>query len=206
MGAYTWTFVRIDKLTPEMAKTCVAHAKWLAEGSTYGDYEKMTWKSALNKWLKMHEEDYDYFVNECGVPPEKMTKEYLTKKLKEKMENHKLKMECYDKCLKGEMSVEEMLHKTKQLKQNLGDTYVIKRNNHYFIHIQNEIFRNYEYSADEFHTVEDLINHCREQKGKQFIDFNKDYDDYHEWNNEIEQHVRDFYEKIGDDNFYVHFG
>lgn len=205
MGAYTWTFVRVDKLTPEMVKSCIGHAKWLATGTTYESYSKMDFESALKDWFKLHKEEHDYLVNECKVPLEKLTKEYLTKELKEKIKNHKKKLEYYEKCLAGEMTVEELLHKTNTIKK-INDLYVIKRQGHYYVNIEKEVFRNYEYCDEEFHTVESLIEHCRNNKGNNYIDYTKDYDEYHEWNDEIEKTVRDYYESIGDNNFYVHFG
>lgn len=205
MGAYTWTFVRIDKLTSKMLEDCVTEVKHKAKHTTYGSYYNKSWGDALNDWLKFHEEEYDYFVNECGVDPKKMTKEYLTKKLKHKMKLHRLKLECYDKCLNGEMTIEEVLRKTHQLQCTLGDFYVIKRKGHYYIQIDHEVFRNYEYCDKEFHTVDALIEHCRKSKKKNFIDYKNGYD-YQEWNDTIEKNVREYYEAIGDDNFYVHFG
>lgn len=205
MGAYTWTFVRIDKLTSKMLENCVTEAKQKAKHTTYGSYYNKSWGDALNDWLKFHEEEYDYFVNECGVSPKKMTKEYLTKQLKHKMKLNKLKLEYYDKCLNGEMTIEEVLRKTHQLQCTLGDFYVIKRKGHYYIQIDHEVFRNYEYCDKEFHTVDALIEHCRKSKKKNFIDYKNGYD-YQEWNDTIEKNVREYYEAIGDDNFYVHFG
>ena len=206
MGAYTWTFVRTDKLTPEQVKWCINHAVWSSNGGTYGDYSKMTEKQYVKEWLKMHKEDYDYFVNECGVPPEHMTDEYLTEDIKNRMKQWHYRQECYQKCLDSSMSFEDMLIQTNQYDDGISDFYIIKRNGHYYVEIYHEIFRNYEYCDDEFHTVDSLIEHCRNCQGAQFLDFAKEHDDYHEWNDEIEQHVREYYEAIGDDNFYVHFG
>ena len=62
MGAYTWTYVRIDKLSPEMVKSCVSNAKSLVKSSTYGGYAKRTWESALKDWINFHKKNYDYFV------------------------------------------------------------------------------------------------------------------------------------------------
>jgi len=206
MSAWTWTYVRVDKLTQEQVKSCVNYAIRSNKYNTYGTYSRMTEEQYIKAWIKMHNDDYDYFVNECGVDPSKMTDEYLTKDIKNKMKLWYLKQELYQKCLDGSMTVEDMLRKTHQLKSHSSDFYVIKRNNHYYIKIHNEIFRNYEYYDGEFTTVESLIDHCCNCKGKKFIDFSKDDNDYHEWNDEIENHVREYYEAIGDGNFVVHFG
>lgn len=205
MGAYTWTFVRIDKLTPTMTKKLITEAKQKAENTTYGSYYNKSWSDALNNWLKFHEEEYDYFVNECGVSPKKMTKEYLTKQLKYKMKLHKLKLEYYDKCLNGEMTIEEVLRKTHQLQCTLGDFYVIKRKGQYYVNLPSEVFRNYEYCEEEFYTVDALIEHCKKSGKDNFIDFKNGYE-YQPWNDTIEKNVQEYYEAIGDGNFVVHFG
>jgi hypothetical protein len=204
MGAYTWTYIRIDKLNKKQIESCINHAKWLTEGNVYEEYFKINWEKALEKWLNSHKKLYDYYVNECGVPKEKMTDEYLAKDLKRKMRLHKLKLKCYDKCLNGEMTVEEMLRKTHQFK--FGDFIILKRNNTYYIDINYEIFRNYEYCETEFTTVDELIEHCRNCKGSQFMDYDNTDGKYHMWNQEIEDRVRKYYADIGDNNFIVQFG
>lgn len=206
MSAWTWTFVRVDKLTPEQVKSCVNYAIQSNTHNTYGTYSKMTEEQYVKAWIKFHNDYYDDFVYECKVDPSEMTDEYLTKDIKNKMKQWHYRQECYQKCLDGTMSIEEMLQKTHQLESNSFDFYVIKRNGYYYIQIHNEIFRNYEYYDGEFTTVESLIDHCRNCKGNHFIDFSKEYDDFHEWNDEIEKHVREYYEAIGDGNFVVHFG
>ena len=42
MGAYTWTFVRIDKVNKEQVKSLVEHAIWSGQHTTYGEYSKLT--------------------------------------------------------------------------------------------------------------------------------------------------------------------
>ena len=161
MGAYTWTFVRVDKLSKEQVEKVVTEAKQSASLTTYGEYSKLPFKEALEEWLKFHEEERDYFIEECGVSPEKLTKEFLTRKLKTEMKAYRAKMRLYDKVLTGEMTLEEMLHKTHQLNGFCNDFYIIKRQGHYYVNIRYENFRNYEYCDEEFHTVDALIDHCK---------------------------------------------
>lgn len=205
MSTYTWTHVRIDKLTPKMIESCINHAKWLSEGTTYHKYCNQSWEEALDDWLKMHKDNYDYFVKTCGVDPKKLEKDYLTKQLKKRLKDHKFKMKCYDKCLAGEMTVEDMLYKTHQINGHSTGILIIKRQEHYYINIFSEIFRNYEYCDEEFHTVDALIEHCRQQTGNQFIDYSEKNPVYVKWNKELEDRVREYYSSIGDDNFYVQF-
>ena len=208
MGAYTWTFIRIDKLNKEQVKSCIEMAIQKRMHTTYGEYSKLTEEEYVPKWLKMHKNNYDYFVNECGVSPDKMTDEYLTKEIKNRMKKWFYAQRCYQRVLDDKMKFDDMLRKTHQLSylSSLNDFYIIKHKGNYYINLNYEIFRNYEYCDGQFDTVDALIEHCRNHQGDHFLDFSKEYDDYHEWNDEIEQHVRKYYEAIGDGNFVVHFG
>ena len=211
MGAYTWTFVRIDKLTKEQVKSCVGHAVWLNSGSnTYSKYSTMSEEEYVNDWIKFHKEEYDYFVNECGVLPEKMTDEYLEKQIKKKMKHWFYTQKCYQKCLDGTMTVEDMLRKTHQLR-GYNDFYIIKRKGHYYIQIEHEIFRNYEYCEEEFNTVESLIKHLEDPNLKNIKDISglKDENvqpEYGPLSEALKKKIIDYYTAIGDGNFIVHFG
>ena len=203
MSTWTWTFVRVDKLTKQQTEWCLNHVKWLTSGQTYAEYIKLPFKEALKKWIEMHKKNYDYFVNECDVNPEKLTDKALEKELKNKLKEFKERQELYDKCLAGELTLEEVLRKTHQLTDR-GDFYVIKRQGNYYVEIQHEIFRNQKDSEDEFHTVEDLI---KELKTSNLItDFSVKNSERGPLTPELEQKIRDYYGEIGDDNFYVHFG
>lgn len=205
MGAYTWTFVRIDKLTKEQVKSCVDKAIWSSKLSTYGDYSKMKEEDYIKKWIDFHNEEYDYFVNECGVDPSKMTDEYLTKQIKNKMKSWYLKQDLYQKCLDGTMTFEDMLRKTHQLRGLCNDFYVISHKGYYYVNIEHEIFRNYEYCEDEFDNVEDLIKHL-ENPNLKIIDFDDENNEYKPLTPELRKKIIDYYSKIGDGNFVVHFG
>lgn len=208
MGAYTWTFIRIDKLNKEQIKLCIENAIQKHMNTTYGKYSKLTEEEYIPKWLKMHKDNYDYFVNECGVSPDKMTDEYLTKEIKNRMKKWFYAQRCYQMVLDDKMKFVDMLRKTHQLSylSSLNDFYIIKYKGNYFVNLKSEIFRNYEYCEEYFDTVDALIEHCRNNQGSHFLDFSKEHDGYHEWNDEIEQHVRKYYGAIGDGNFVVHFG
>ena len=204
MGAYTWTFIRIDKLTNEQIIKCVKKYKNCSETSSYHNYIQMKWKDALNDWLKFHKEEHDFFTGVYKVPEKELTEEHLTKELKRELKRHKLKLKCYNMVLNGEMSIEEMLRKTHQLRH--GDAYIIYRQKHYYINIQKEIFRLYDYSTKEFHTTEELIKHCKKIKGDLFLDYTSNNIEYQKFTPELENKIREYYNKIGDNNFYVHFG
>ena len=204
MSTWTWTFVRIDKLTKEQTEWCLKHVKWITSSQTYARYSKMKWEDALKDWIDMHNEDYDYFVNECGVDPKKMTPEYLEKELKQKLKKFEFRQKCYDACLEGKMTLEEVLVKTNQLNNKYNDFYIIKRQGHYYVNINHEIFRNQLDSEKEFCTVEDLINELK--TSSLITDFTDDTAERGPLNSALENKIRNYYEAIGDNNFYVHFG
>lgn len=213
MGAYTWTFVRIDKVNKEQVKSLVEHAIWSGQHTTYGEYSKLTEEEYIQKWIKFHKKEYDYFVNECGVSPDKMTDEYLTKEIKSKMKKWLYARKCYQKVLIGEMEFDEMLNKTHQLTERnfLHDFYIIKRKGNYFVNLNNEIFRNYEYGEEEFYTVDSLIKHLEDPKCNCICDFsalneNNVQPDYGPLTDALKNKIIEYYSAIGDGNFVVHFG
>ena len=208
MSTWTWTYVRIDKLTAKQIKSTIEHAKDLLSGTTYANYSKMSWDEAIQKWLDFHKEHYDYFVNECDVPKEKMTDEYLTEDLKNKMELYHKKVKCYDMCINGKMSFEDMLKETNQLgKRRLGDFLLIERDGQWYVHIAYEIFRNrLDSLGKEFCTVDELIEYLKQPDQDLICDFSKEGYEYSTLTPELEQRIRDYYTEIGDYNFYVHFG
>lgn len=212
MGAYTWTFVRIDKVTKEQVKSLVEYAICGGQYTTYGEYSKLTEKEYIPKWIAMHKKNYDYYVNECGVSPEKMTDEYLTKEIKSKMKKWLYSRKCYQKVLIGEMKFDEMLNKTHQLtyRNFLHDFYIIKHKGNYFVNLKSEIFRNYEYCEEVFDTVDSLIKHLEDPNCKNICDYTDLKDNiqpkYGPLSESLKKKIIDYYSKIGDGNFVVHFG
>lgn len=213
MGAYTWTFVRIDKLNKEQVKSCIKHALWKSKNNTYGEYSKLTEEEYVKKWISFHKKEYDYLVHECGVDPKKMTEEYLTKDIKCRMKKWFYNQKCYQKVLDGNMKFDDMMRKTHQLSErnSINDFYVIKRNNQYFVNIESEIFRNYEYCEDEFTTVESLIKHLENPNCNNMCDFsalneNNVQPEYGPLSEQLKNKIIKYYSAIGDGNFVVHFG
>lgn len=213
MGAYTWTFVRIDKVTKEQANSLIEYALQSGQHTTYGEYSKLTEEEYIPKWIKMHKKHYDYFVNECGVSPEKLTDEALIKEIRNKMKKWYYTRKCYQKVLDGEMSFADMIKKTHQLtyRNFLSDFYITKHKGHYFVNLKSEIFRNYEYCDEQFDTVDALIKHLEDPKCKSICDFtaldeNNVQPDYGPLTEKLRQKIVEYYSSIGDGNFVVHFG
>ena len=82
MSTWTWTFIKPEYLSKDQIKSLLEDAIRHTGGVYYDNYRKHGWDYELQKWLEFHKEEYDYFVNECGVPPEEMTEEYLTEDLR----------------------------------------------------------------------------------------------------------------------------
>ena len=213
MGAYTWTFVRIDKVNKEQVKSLIEYVLQSGQHTTYGEYSKLTEEEYVPKWINMHKKHYDYFVNECGISPEKMTDEYLTKEIKSKMKKWLYARKCYQKVLDGELKFDKMLKMTHQLtyRSFLSDFYITKHKGNYFVNLKSEIFRNYEYCEERFDTVDALIKHLEDPKCKNICDFsalneNNVQPDYGPLTDALKNKIIEYYSTIGDGNFVVHFG
>ncbi len=212
MSTWTWTFIKPEYLSKQQLESILNYAIKNCGGIYYKNYKENGWEYELKDWLNMHKKDYDYFVNECGVSPEKMTEEYLTKDLKEKIDICEKKIEYYQMVLDGKMTFREMLENTKEgnPKYNAGynrDFYVIKRQGDIYVNLKGEWWRNQRDSEYEFCTVDSLIEEVKKSHRLGYYD-----EDIKEWVDEdkltpkLEKKLRDFYGNIGDNNFYVHFG
>jgi len=211
MSTWTWTFVKPEYLSKKQIKSLLEDAINHCGGVYYSNYKKYGWDYELKDWLDMHKEEYDYFINECGVPEEKMTEEYLTKDLKKRIEICDRQINYYQMVLDGKMTFKEMLENTKEgnHKHNAGynhDFYIIKRNDDIYVNLKFEWWRNQRDSENEFYTVDDLIEEVKKSHYLSYYD-----EDIKEWVKEseltpkLEKKLRDFYGNIGDNNFYVHF-
>jgi hypothetical protein len=210
MGAYTETYIRIDKLSPEQREEIAKNALWHVEHHAvyYINYKEKGWDYALEDWLEMHKENYEYFVRECDVDPDKMTEEYLKRDLRKRIR----------KCKKIEKDIREVIDGKKTLEEFITDNHLCKRwgsiisvmkyDGQLFVRSNEEIFRNYEYDqlSINLHTVEDLIAHLKNPELKSIKDLTVDDSNYEPLTPELENKIRSYYGKIGDNNFLVNFG
>jgi len=212
MSTWTWTFVKPEYLSKDQIKSLLEDAIRHTGGVYYDNYRKHGWDYELKDWLDMHKEDYDYFVNECDVPEEKMTEEYLTKELKERIDICERNIKYYNMVLEDKMTFREMLENTKEgdPKHNAGynhDFYIIKRHGDIYVNLKGEWWRNQRDSENEFCTVESLIEEVKKSHYLGYYDEDiKDWVKESELTPKLEKKLRDFYGNIGDNNFYVHFG
>lgn len=211
MSTWTWTFIKPEYLSKKQIKSLLEDAINNCGGIYYDNYRKHGWDYELKDWLDMHKEEYDYFVNECGVPESEMTEEYLTKELKEKIEICETHIKYYNMILEGKMTFREMLEKTKEnSRMNYGynhDFYIIERNGEPYVSIKYEWWRNQRDSENEFNTVDSLIKEVKKSCYLSYYDEDiKDWVKEDKLTSKLEQKLREFYGNIGDNNFYVHFG
>lgn len=207
MGAYTDTYIKIDKVDKETINSLIKHAINGLKLTTYGKALTNGWNQGLNHWLQFHKEEYDYFVNECGIDPSKMTDEYLTKEYRKKVNETKQKIDNLNLVLEGKLDLIECLKRNHMIK-DYSDFSIRKYNDEYYINTKHEIFRNYEYDQlnINLHTVEDLINHLKQPHLQSIKDLTINDSKYGPLTPELEQKIRDYYGNIGDNNFLVNFG
>lgn len=211
MSTWTWTFIKPEYLSKKQIKSLLEDAIKNTGGIYYDNYRKHGWDYELKDWLDQHKENYDYFVNECGVPESEMTKEYLTEELKKKIEICETHINYYNMILEGKMTFREMLEKTKEnSRMNYGynhDFYIIERNGEPYVSIKYEWWRNQNDSENEFNTVNSLIEEVKKSCLLSYYDGEtKEWVKEDKLTSKLEQKLREFYGNIGDNNFYVHFG
>lgn len=206
MSAWTWTFVKADKLPKDITDMIVDKTIKRMEDIWY--YKK-GFNKAIKLWLEHHERNRDYYINQCGVPEEQLTKEYLAEELQSKINK-----------------ISNYINDLKQVKENkltLGEC--LKRNKAYgdlqepmcslikdtvWVNLPYEIFRLREYTdffiEDGIKTIDELIKYLSEPHRQDSLIW---------WENEnlkpgmfpeFETRLREFYGQFGDNNFSVHFG
>lgn len=208
MSTWTWTFIKPEFLTQEQKTQLLKYAIDTVGGIYYRNYKTKGWDYELKDWLKQHKEDYDYFVNECKVPTSHMTTEYLTKELRERIDMCIEREKLYKQCLDDRITFREMLVRTKQNDEDsISDFMIINRQNNIYINIRSEWWRNACYSEKEFCTVDSLIEEVRKSQLLSYYDEDtKKWLEEKELTPKLENKLRKYYGKIGDNNFYVHFG
>lgn len=215
MSTWTWTFIKPECLSKKQIQNLLEHAIKYTGGVYYDNYKKHGWDYELKDWLDQHHKNYDYFVNECDVPEENMTDEFLTNELKERINACENKIKCYNKVLNDEMTFSEMLENTKETLKIFDnkpshnyDFYIIERNGELFVDIKFEWWRNQRCSdGEEFNTVDSLIEEVKKSHLLSYYDEDiKDWVKEDSMSEKLENKLREYYGAIGDGNFYVHFG
>ena len=208
MSAYTNTYVKIDRIPKNLADDiCKKVENHINNYGYFKDYIQNGRDYALKEWLDMHKEDYDYFVNECEVDPSEMTEEALTRKLDNLLEKDKENINVLNDCIEGKISFTECIDKIGAKENHISGMVMHQKDNEWYVSIGYEIFRNREYNDEvEISTVEDLILYLKQPDKNKILDFAEKDSDYGPLTEKLEERIREFYSKIGDNNFFVEFG
>jgi len=205
MSTWTWTYVRIDKLTEEQINGIMEAAL------RHGGFEELDvpFEKHLKDWLELHEVERSYYINSLGIPPSELTEERLTEELKERREVLRKRKECYEKVISGEMSFYDMLEETGVFKyyEEHGwsgvDIMLEKRRGRFYVNLKSEIFRNRKYTEEEFSTIDSMIEFLKTSDS--ILDYGDDSGEYGSLTPQLEKKLREYYGKIGDHNFIVQF-
>lgn len=209
MSAWTWTFVKAEHIPHDIVvKICEKSIKDISDF----DWMKNTEEKALKRWLNNHKKYYDYYVNECGIPPENMTKEYLTEEFYKYRHRGNLSLSIYEDAIDGKTSFDEALRTLVVEKKGTGYPMCKLIDDKIWVKIPYEIFR-YRFYSDMLvdnglKTIDDLIGYLRAGIQERIYDFaeNVESDNGSGLTPQLEARLREFYSQFGDGNFSVHFG
>lgn len=211
MSAWTWTYVKAKAIPENMVISICDNAIKEISNIWYYRNSKSNFDSVLKEWFKIHDEDYDYFVNECDVPKYKMTHEYLEQDLKNKIKTKDEYIKDLNLVKEGKLTLDECVRKHKIYEHHDLDypqCYLI--NDDVWVKMNSEIFRLREYSdmyiENGLKTVNELIEYLNEPSRQNNLIW---------WENsnlkegmfpEFETRLKEYYGQFGDGNFSVHFG
>jgi len=212
MGAWTWTYIKVDVITKEQGlKYCELAEKDMNSIWYYENYIKDP-NTALEKYKKFRLKNKKYFMEECDVPESHFTDEYIKNDYVKKIKEFITLQEYINKYRNNEITFVQLVNDSTiskrlhcRVKEYNGDKYIEQ---------YGEIFRLRQYDTFDLnlHTVEDLIDYLCSNKRQPFIcDFAAKPDKdgnikYEGLTYELAQRIREHYGKIGDNNFIVNFG
>lgn len=210
MSSWTWTFVKAKAIPKDIVnKIC---NKAIQQKSNIWFYKKAKedFKKALNEWIDMHDKNYDYLINECGVSPNKMTHEYLEKELNESIKDISEYINSLNLVKEGKLTLDKCLRKHKIWKEKgLGEPYCYYIKNTVWVKIP-EIFRLQEYSdmgiETGLKTIDSIIEYLSNPERKSRLTWWDNNNLKEGFSQELETKLRKYYEQFGDMNFSVHFG
>ena len=211
MGAYTWTFIKAEKMPKDMINKICDESINHINNIWYIKEANENFNKTLEKWCKNHDRDYDYYVNECNVPKEHMTHEYLKQELINKFTKSKNYINDLYLVKDNKLTLDEVLRKYKVWEQGgLGNPYCYYIKNIVYVKAPSEIFRLRKYCdftvEDGIKTVNELIEYVKNSSINHELIWWEN-DNYNEgYSEEFENIVKKYYENLGDNNFLVNFG
>lgn len=210
MSAWTWTFVKAKAIPKDIVNKICDEAINSKSNIWFYKKAKENFQKALKEWIDMHDKEYDYFVNECGVSPNKMTHEYLQKELKTSIEDIDRYINDLNLVKDGKLTLDKCLRKHKVYKDGgLGNPYCYYIQNTIWVKVP-EIFRLQEYSNMDIKTglktIDSLIEYISDPKRKSILTWCKNDSFQEGFSQELEIKIREYYSQFGNKNFSVHFG
>lgn len=205
MSAWTWTYVKADKLPTDVVNTFCEHSIkglkniWYYKGKD--DFEKI-----LSKWIENVGNSRPYYAERYKLPLESITDEFLKSILIERINTVSSFIKNLE-CVKNGKDLNECLkkytHTLMPITWRLIDDNV-------WIKV-GEIFRLQEYSAmtveNGIKTIDELIAYLKEPSRQELLSwFDEEGNDYNGMSEELEKRIREYYGKYGDGNFSVSFG
>lgn len=206
MSAWTWTYVKADKLPKDITDIIVDKTIKRMEDIWY--YKK-GFNKAIKQWLEHHEKNRDFYINQCGVPEEQLTKEYLAEELQSKINKISNYINDLNRVKENKLALGECLKRNKAY-GDLQEPMCSLIKDTVWVNLPYEIFRLREYTdffiEDGIKTIDELIRFLNEPHRQDSLIW---------WENEnlkpgmfpeFETRLREFYGQFGDNNFSVHFG
>ena len=215
MSVWTWTIAKANVIPEDTLDNLLdktedeLNNRWnIKESQTEDGYQKV-----LESWIKIHQ-DYidDYYVAELNMKKEDCNNEFFKKLLDEHIQRDKDKLSDIEKIRKKEMSLDEYVrkyHLCDDEDDNIsnGEFISVMLGGEVYVNIPS-IFRLREYSEMSFEDgisdIETLIEYLKKPERQDYItDFLSGETGLTE---SLEKRIREFYGKLGNGNFTVHFG
>lgn len=211
MSAWTWTFVKAGNIPKDVVDKICDRALRNLSNIWYLD-EGTSFEKKLLNWFKMHDEEYDYYVNECGVDPSDMMHEKLEERLNDKILEGRHKIFDLNLVKKGDMDLESYLCHYKVYEDGgLGEPYCVLVGEDIWVKVP-EIFRLQNYSdltvESGIKTVDGLLEYLSEQPKDILYNYKeKTGSNYgNGLTDSLRESIIEYYSRFGDGNFSVHFG
>ena len=139
MSAWTWTYVKADCIPMDVVSEICDSAIQDLSSVWYMDKSK-SFEEIQERWLKMHDEAYDYYVNECGLHPFEMEHNVLDKNLREKISKKTDLISDLLSVKNGSQSLDSCLRKHKVWEGNMSEPLCYLIENDVWVKVP-EIFR-----------------------------------------------------------------
>ena len=211
MSAWTWTFVKVDSIPMDMVRNICDDAIRELSSIWYMDKRK-PFEEILDRWLKMHDESYDYYVNECGLEPFEMEHDMLEKRLREMISKKQTLISDLTLVKNGSLSLDACLCEHEVWKEGgLGEPRCELVENDVWVNVP-EIFRLRKYSEmnveDGIKTVDSLLEYLSKEPSDTLYDFSEKTgsNDGCGLTENLKSRILEYYGRFGDGNFSVHFG